>query len=1595
MATPTDPLNFIPADIFFPTVSNFTKPSEALTVESTTSTSPSDPLRYAAHITLKGEPNTHCLVQFASPQIWRVRYNPKYTAISDYDDYNSRTIVRDTFSSLVDDLQQEYRDSEAWNSYPAQEGWFWKTTFEQKSSDHWILTTVEYETKESTGVPNTALHFFASPFRIVATRKLKPLDADPAFLKTVGIDTVSEYEEIIWQTKEETFSYQGNPSIGAVNNVVLNIKKPGPAAYLGFGEQGGRTVIKKPTYLNFFCYDNFNYSKVYGLGALDTREPLYHSTPFFLEMNGTPDRKNVTGVMVDNYSQVAIDLGKNDSHTISIATRFNTFDAWILTADDVPRMIWQYTSIVGRPKLKPRFILGHHQACYGYSNESTCQDKYRTFTSSNYGFPNVGSFLNGLKAKGVKSCTNITPILTIRPSDQGPYTALDSFWDVNDKKNPETNLLVADKRYLDGLPNNQPLCWRYDGGLQNLDPNNVNQREKFADYIGAPDYRDDYNFSENYNSGYPFHGGVSYGTNLGTPGFYPDLNRKAARKKWGEQYQYLFDNGLEFVWQDMTTPAAAKCYGDSLGFPSRLLMTDDSYTNPPKTKTAIELWSLYSYNLHKATYHGLNNLKGRENKRNFIIGRGSQTGMHRYAGLWTGDNGSSWDFFRISVAQVLALGYSGLSIAGVDMGGFTADPANTLPNPRWCDPELLIRCIRRLVREVEPWAYDDILHNFPGPLPPDQAALYRSVVPVCRYYVQLRYSLLQVLYDYMFANLINGLPVARAMLVTDPFDTSLFNSNQGFIDNQYLLGHNILVCPQVEEKARRRDVYLPNSDKWYPSNLRVNNQGFGPDPILKHAAVLQKPAPGGKIVDYDCHIPDAVADPEQVAYVTPVYIRGGAIIPQLDVRQWVKEGDLNPPTIHVYPGGKTTEPTSYSMYLDDGVSRDSAPIELPQHKYKDAAKYTKAKGIYREVKITQENSKTNRKITIRHQWDGYDAKATVGDTYNFAIWTVQATAPPESQISVEFEDENGMTVIDSGLTSTYIAGRGVLTLEEFYGQPPEYAILSHTWGPDEATYQDWQGNLELMKLKKGHQKIRRVCEQARKDGLMYLWCDTNCIDKSSSSEVSEALNAMFSWYKNASVCYVYLSDVAPIDTGAFDPMVQFRQSRWFTRGWTLPELLAPTSVVFFANDWTTIGTRKTLANTISFVTKIDQQYLDCTFYKASIGERMSWLSKRETERVEDIAYCMLGIFDINMQIIYGEGMRAFIRLQEEIIRASNDQTLFCWAWDERYVPHDWASILSPSPKTFVDSSIYTEWPVHEAKTYTMTNAGLSIRLPIMNTITESVEQWLVLLNARRDSENQQVALLLNRLPGKDRCTRNRTPPCPVPVLTGSTKLREENMFIAGSRERAPYQPDFHGYGSYEVLVTLDSGTIPYDSITSCPRLESGTISLQSWDQAGHYGRVLAIQGMQSIKKNEKRASVFIATLVFGIEVIGSKIEWFCKIRGIQESSSAFSNSTLEEAVYEEEQDIRSQLARTGHWRAIFDQEKDTTSDTVRKHEIDLLTSVSLSSGVRISASSMMAVAHLQLAHIVKPAEVAPWDDGHKFRTADGAKDLSRWLSALE
>jgi len=221
---------------------------------------------------------------------------------------------------------------------------------------------------------------------------------------------------------------------------------------------------------------------------------------------------------------------------------------------------------------------------------------------------------------------------------------------------------------------------------------------------------------------------------------------------------------------------------------------------------------------------------------------------------------------------------------------------------------------------------------------------------------------------------------------------------------------------------------------------------------------------------------------------------------------------------------------------------------------------------------------------------------------------------------------------------------------------PQYAILSHTWGPmtEEVTFRDLIDGTS--KAKVGYDKIRFCGEQARRDGLQYFWVDTCCIDKTNSSELQEAINSMFSWYRDATKCYVYLSDVPAFD---FDRNHQlsrktwlpaFSASRWFTRGWTLQELIAPRTVEFFSKEHCPLGDKKSLEQAIHEITRIPLGALrgDRHLHEFSVDERMSWAKDRKTTRQEDAAYCLLGIFDIHMPLIYGEGRnKALIRLRKE------------------------------------------------------------------------------------------------------------------------------------------------------------------------------------------------------------------------------------------------------------------------------------------------------------------------------------------------------------
>ena len=150
--------------------------------------------------------------------------------------------------------------------------------------------------------------------------------------------------------------------------------------------------------------------------------------------------------------------------------------------------------------------------------------------------------------------------------------------------------------------------------------------------------------------------------------------------------------------------------------------------------------------------------------------------------------------------------------------------------------------------------------------------------------------------------------------------------------------------------------------------------------------------------------------------------------------------------------------------------------------------------------------------------------------------------------------------------------RGDFSLTEFFeSNIPKYAILSHRWGPEEVTLADLKnGNYKKMA---GYGKIQFCGEQAKRDGLQYFWVDTCCIDKSNSTELAEAINSMFRWYRDATKCYVYLRDVSRPQSYSADGSNEdwestFRKSAWFRRGWTLQELIAPASVDFFCKEGT-------------------------------------------------------------------------------------------------------------------------------------------------------------------------------------------------------------------------------------------------------------------------------------------------------------------------------------------------------------------------------------------------------------------------------------------
>lgn len=317
-----------------------------------------------------------------------------------------------------------------------------------------------------------------------------------------------------------------------------------------------------------------------------------------------------------------------------------------------------------------------------------------------------------------------------------------------------------------------------------------------------------------------------------------------------------------------------------------------------------------------------------------------------------------------------------------------------------------------------------------------------------------------------------------------------------------------------------------------------------------------------------------------------------------------------------------------------------------------------------------------------------------------------------------------------------------LKLEEFSGKGvPPYAILSHTWGAveDEVSFRDIQGE-NIKEDKRGYFKLEGCCRHAKEDKLKYAWIDTCCINKDSSTELDEAIRSMFRWYREASRCYVYLSDV-PTGDKPRDPSSKFRSSRWFRRGWTLQELLAPKHLCFYDQTWTSLEQKTKLAGVIEGITCIPSPFIrGVPLDNASVAQRLSWAANRATKKEEDMAYCLLGIFGVSMPMMYGEGDQAFRRLQQEIMKQTGDHSILAWHLNrDGSIPSQSTDVrsggaLATAPSYFVNCGDIVSTK-KDKNTFHISAGYLQARLPLYKT---SAGDMYGLLSCGPEANAEQV-----------------------------------------------------------------------------------------------------------------------------------------------------------------------------------------------------------------------------------------------------------------
>lgn len=545
-------------------------------------------------------------------------------------------------------------------------------------------------------------------------------------------------------------------------------------------------------------------------------DPLYKSIPFFYGVNKTGE---AYGMFVDTTWRSSFDFGKSSPDVIDIRSEGKSFDYYIMAGPDLKKVIAQYAYLTGTAPLAPLYGLGFQQSRWSYMSQAE-----------------LGEIAKKLRSERIPADLIYADIDfqdRNRPFTTNPKTYPDLAKLVADLKEDDLRLVVITDLHIAHTPDEDYAPY-HSGAKADL-------------FLKNPD-------------GTTYIGKVWPG-----PSVFPDFSRKSARDWWGGLYTDFVNQGVSGFWNDMNEPAI---FGTSTKtMPLDVVHKIDDKGFVSRVTSHAELHNVYGMLNSKATFEGLLKLKPRE--RPFVLTRATYAGGQRYAMTWTGDNLSKWEHLRVSTPQLINLGLSGFSYAGVDIGGFGGEPTT---------PDLLTRWMQIGAFNV---FYRN--HYMSGKPPAEPWVHGPEHLDIRRRFVEERYRLLPYIYALAEENSRNAMPIMRPVFLE--FPQTLEHLSQ--TDDQFMLGSQLLIAHgPVKESETPYEINLP-SQGWY---------NYWTGERLTVASFTHTPT-----IDY-----------------LPVFVRPGAIFAKQELVQSTMQTPKGPLEIHIWPG----KDCSGSIYFDDGISFD-------------------------------------------------------------------------------------------------------------------------------------------------------------------------------------------------------------------------------------------------------------------------------------------------------------------------------------------------------------------------------------------------------------------------------------------------------------------------------------------------------------------------------------------------------------------------------------------------------------------------------------------------------------------------------------------------